>query len=105
MSTRRMADGLDWTICPFCGLTLELEILHSHTGYYLGFSCPSCGPHSRKTDFYESRREAEEDLIWYQRNGSLPGKLNFPGPDQPDFLDLLFSEPQNGPDKDKNPEE
>ena len=50
------------TVCIECGTTLDLEVLCSAAGYYIGFFCPECGPYSRESGYYRSRGEAETAL-------------------------------------------
>lgn len=45
-----------------CGNKLELRVMCSGAGYYLGTICPGCGPYSRETEYYRSKTEAEEAL-------------------------------------------
>ena len=50
------------TICIECGTELNIEVLVSAAGYYIGFFCPQCGPYSRESGYYRSREEAEKSL-------------------------------------------
>jgi len=50
------------TTCTDCGTHLELEVLHSSAGYYLGFFCPNCGPYSRETPYYKNEDVAQSRL-------------------------------------------
>lgn len=43
--------GLYGAYCPDCGQHLNLEVLQSQAGYYLGYWCHQCGPVSRETDY------------------------------------------------------
>ena len=45
-----------------CGTYLELRVLNTPAGYYLGFWCPSHGPYSRETGYVQSKRLAEAYL-------------------------------------------
>jgi hypothetical protein len=47
------------TVCVECGTTIDLRILCSAAGYYIGFFCPECGPYSRESGYFHSRDEAE----------------------------------------------
>jgi hypothetical protein len=47
--------------CPDCKLKLELRVLRSAAGYYIGTFC-ECGPYSRESGYYSTRGEAERDL-------------------------------------------
>lgn len=40
---------------------LELQVLRSAAGYYLGYFCPQCGPYSRETG-YMTKEQAEAEL-------------------------------------------
>jgi hypothetical protein len=46
--------------CPDCGITPKLEVLRSNA-YYLGTQC-SCGPYSRESPYYKTRKDAEVAL-------------------------------------------
>lgn len=43
-------------------IKLKLEVLHSAAGYYLGYTCPKCGPISRESGYFKSRAEADAAL-------------------------------------------
>lgn len=47
--------------CPDCGKTPKLQVCYSNAGYYIGTMC-NCGPYSRETDYYRTRKEAQEEL-------------------------------------------
>ena len=47
------------TVCFECGVELNIQVLSSAAGYYIGFFCPHCGPYSRESGYYLSREEAE----------------------------------------------
>jgi tRNA(Ile2) C34 agmatinyltransferase TiaS len=53
--------GLEGAVCE-CGRALELEVLASAAGHYLGYRCPECGPVSRETSYYPTRLMAEAAL-------------------------------------------
>lgn len=53
--------GLGGTTCD-CLQELELEVLGSAAGYYLGYFCPNCGPYSRETGYYANRADAKAEL-------------------------------------------
>lgn len=61
--------GFLGAICS-CGKVLELEILITPAGYYLGYLCSNCGPWSRETGYYRNRASALKDLKLIQA-GSL----------------------------------
>lgn len=44
--------------CPDCGLNLELQVLMSAAGYYIGTFC-DCGPYSRESCYYKTREDAQ----------------------------------------------
>ena len=50
------------TACIECGAELSIKVCVSAAGYYIGFFCPNCGPHSRESGYYGSREEAEMAL-------------------------------------------
>lgn len=45
-----------------CGETLEIKVLRSAAGYYIGFFCDKCGPYSRESGYYPNRETAERML-------------------------------------------
>jgi hypothetical protein len=47
--------------CKHCKIKLELEILYSPAGWYIGTQC-NCGPYSRESHYYRSRGAAETAL-------------------------------------------
>ena len=51
MALHGETSGLDGVVCD-CGQQLALEVLRSAAGYYLGYSCPDCGPWSRETSHF-----------------------------------------------------
>lgn len=49
---------------------LELKVLKSAAGYYLGTFCPEEGPISRESQYFASKAEAQQALdtnSWIQR--------------------------------------
>jgi len=46
--------------CAECGVTPKLEVL-STQAYYLGTMC-NCGPYSRESPYYKTRKDAEVAL-------------------------------------------
>ena len=44
--------------CPDCGVKLELQVLCSAAGYYIGTEC-CCGPYSRESGYYKKEEDAE----------------------------------------------
>jgi len=56
--------GLEGHTCE-CGFKMELEVLSTPAGYYLGYMCDECGPYSRETGYYKTKEEAEEELVSY----------------------------------------
>lgn len=50
-----------------CGKKLELQVLQSGAGYYIGTICEQCGPYSRESGYYGSKEEAAEAL----KNGNV----------------------------------
>lgn len=49
-------------ICPDCKTKMELQVLRSGGGYYIGYACSKCGPYSRESGYYPSREAAQGDL-------------------------------------------
>lgn len=46
-----------------CGTKMELRVLHSPAGYYIGTQCDTaCGPWSRESGYYDTKEEAERAL-------------------------------------------
>ena len=45
-----------------CGTWLELQVLQSAAGYYIGFYCQKCGPYSRESGYYPTQEIAETAL-------------------------------------------
>ena len=50
------------TVCYECQAVLDIEVLCSAAGYYIGFFCPNCGPYSRESGYYRSREDAQRAL-------------------------------------------
>jgi hypothetical protein len=50
------------TTCMDCDTALEIKVLCSAAGHYLGFFCPQCGPYSRESGYFPNREAAEEAL-------------------------------------------
>jgi predicted RNA-binding Zn-ribbon protein involved in translation (DUF1610 family) len=50
------------TVCYECQAVLDIEVLSSAAGYYIGFLCPNCGPYSRESGYYRSREDAQRAL-------------------------------------------
>jgi len=47
--------------CSECGVTPELNVYFTPAGYYIGTYC-DCGPYSRESEYYKSRKEALDAL-------------------------------------------
>ena len=45
-----------------CGKTLELKVLSSAAGYYIGTFCDKCGPYSRESGYFPNRGAAQSAL-------------------------------------------
>jgi len=62
--------------CPDCGMVLEVKVLVSGGGYYIGTEC-DCGPYSRESrDYYPSREKAQAALdtnTWVRRDTEFHG--------------------------------
>jgi len=63
--------GLTGTTCSDCGQGLDLDVLHSNAGYYLGYFCSECGPFSRETGYYTTEAEAYVDLLKVKRGEDI----------------------------------
>lgn len=50
------------TVCMECGAALDIQVLCSAAGYYIGFFCPECGPYSRESGYFRSHEEAKTAL-------------------------------------------
>lgn len=50
------------TACSVCGTELHIKVCVSAAGFYIGFSCPNCGPYSRESGYFPSREEADQAL-------------------------------------------
>ena len=48
-------------ICCDCGRTVELQVMRSAAGWYVGTQC-DCGPYSRETGYYKSAEDAHAAL-------------------------------------------
>ena len=47
--------------CRTCKIKTENEVCLSYAGYYIGRMC-NCGPYSRESHYYPSRKTADEAL-------------------------------------------
>jgi len=50
--------------CEECG-TLELQVLRSAAGYYIGTAC-NCGPYSRESGYFRTHEDAVKVLWIYE---------------------------------------
>lgn len=66
-------NGLDGCRCMDCGNHMDLDVQKSPAGYYLGYFCPRCGPYSRETGYYQTRKKAEIQLEATRRGMSPEG--------------------------------
>ena len=55
-----------------CGETMPMQVCRSNAGYYLGYYCPGCGPHSRETAYYAKESQAQTDLDQFLETGTIP---------------------------------
>lgn len=60
--------GTDGTACS-CGKKLQLQVLHSPAGHYLGYTCDDCGPWSRESSYFTSHEAAEIELDKIHKTG------------------------------------
>jgi len=54
--------------CISCGRRLDVEVLHSAAGYYIGTWCDFCGPHSRESDYFKTELQARYHMRNYERS-------------------------------------
>lgn len=47
--------------CEDCKILMNLQVLSSNAGYYIGMQC-NCGPYSRESGYYKKRTDAEKEL-------------------------------------------
>ncbi len=45
-----------------CLKVLDIKVLRSPAGYYIGFFCSQCGPYSRESGYYPTEEIAEYAL-------------------------------------------
>lgn len=48
--------------CVDCDVVLEIGVYSSMAGYYIGYFCDYCGPHSRESGYYRTREDAQRAL-------------------------------------------
>lgn len=48
-------------VCPECKRAVDVEVLHSAAGYYIGSMC-ACGPYSRESDYFKTGELAQKAL-------------------------------------------
>jgi len=60
-------------VCNDCNAKLNMEVLRSPAGYYIGSMC-RCGPYSRETGYFKNKKQAEDALRLYDETGEMPGK-------------------------------
>jgi len=63
--------------CSDCGVELDLKVMHSGGGFYLGTEC-HCGPYSRESGYFGTHEEALHELRFemqsdWQRDPSYKG--------------------------------
>jgi hypothetical protein len=55
-----------------CGKKLEIRVCKSAAGYYIGTTCPNCGPYSRESvlywPMYDEAKAALESNNWKRRD-------------------------------------
>lgn len=47
------------TQCPICGEKLQVRVLRSNAGFYIGTQCGKCGPVDRSTGYFPNREVAQ----------------------------------------------
>jgi hypothetical protein len=48
--------------CTGCGTRMELQVLSSAGGFYLGYFCNRCGPYSRESHYMKTFEECKHAL-------------------------------------------
>jgi hypothetical protein len=49
--------------CFDCRSEMEIRVLKSARGHYLGFLCPKCGPYSRESGYFMNEDAAKWALV------------------------------------------
>lgn len=57
--------------CAECEVDLEMQVLQSGGGYYVGTQC-MCGPNTRETLYFASHLSAEAALVKYLAGHPMP---------------------------------
>ena len=68
-------EGLNGTACVDCDASLVLTVCRSSAGFYLGSWCTCCGPYSRETGYFATRKEAKAALDAYLEEGEKPENI------------------------------
>jgi hypothetical protein len=68
-----MAGEINRDQCGECSKPLDLEVLQSAAGFYIGTQCDEHGPNSRESHYFGSE-EAASDALLQWREGNLVGK-------------------------------
>lgn len=61
--------GFDGAEC-ICGRKLQLQVLQSPAGYYLGYFCNNCGPYSRETNYMPDLETVKQELAMVLEYGT-----------------------------------
>ena len=71
--------GIEGIECLVCEKELNLQVLHTPAGYYLGYQCDDCGPISRESGYFTSFEAAEVELdkIWKTGESEFLRDTNF----------------------------
>ncbi len=54
--------GVNGATCFLCGDEMELEVLSTPAGFYLGYYCENDGPMGRETNYMPTWEAAEAEL-------------------------------------------
>lgn len=54
-------------VCPDCRMPARLGVYQSAAGYYVGTYC-NCGPYSRESGYFQTRKEAAQELTTFRFN-------------------------------------
>jgi uncharacterized Zn finger protein len=60
--------------CTDCGENMELKVMKSGGGFYLGYGCSMCGPYTRETDYIKDRKSAQGLLEISHEAGMIIGR-------------------------------
>lgn len=65
-------DSLEPIECEDCGSKLEVQVLRSNAGYYIGRFCDRDGPYERMSDYHPSEESAQAELDLWRESDVRP---------------------------------